>query len=222
MNEFKEWSIDPINYWRVQRKIWTDDEQDEHINDSLVPPRYYVTCDKGITSKFAEPQKIYGKFSCNFQNGYCIHVTDEKGESVARIPLYREATEGERARGLPVEQALYVAKIITDALNDAQHKTIPEWQDCRKFEKSTPCDCEENNTRYFTRFKEGSKEAKYNNLCYIVDGDKHIEIGYKKGDKGKWHQYKHAKWSTFRTSCILGLNEIDNLPEELTILRVDN
>ena len=138
MNIFRTWPFGDNRFWRLQRHVWRDREQVEHVTESLVPPGYSVRHDTGVTARYAVPEKMTGKFSCDNQNGYCIHVTDETGQSVAHIPLFRDPDllVSGTSQGLPLEKALWVAKTITDALNKAQHEPVPKWDDCQECEET--------------------------------------------------------------------------------------
>lgn len=81
--------------------------------------------DHDVEARLAVPEKPKGTdFHHLYHNGYCIHVMNEDGVTMAHVPLERGTHSG-----LEMERALYVAKVIADALTLAQALPIKEWDD---------------------------------------------------------------------------------------------
>lgn len=102
------------NAWRLQRRVWRDRDGEEHSTDELVLPRYSVTLDSGMSYKQAEIKPVDGPFRVNTSNGYVMHITNEAGQLVAMVPTK------DRAGGISLEQAAWVAETIVAALNATQ------------------------------------------------------------------------------------------------------
>lgn len=111
--------------WRIERKVWQDREGNEHVDDSLVPPRYHVRLDRRMSYRDAAPDpilKVDGPFKIGLHNGYVIHVVNDKGDTVAMVPLPKKSYEAdyiEENKSRPtMEQALWLAETIVAKLNE--------------------------------------------------------------------------------------------------------
>jgi len=106
------------NSWRIERKKWTDLENQEHETDSVVSPRVHVRIDQGMSYREAIPTKIEGDFTIGLENGYCIWTDDAKGRPVCNIPLKNEFIDRRNIRDeLELEESIWLAEKIVELLN---------------------------------------------------------------------------------------------------------
>lgn len=103
--------------WRIERKTFISTDTGKTITkESLVPPNYHVTLDKGMKYRYAEPKPVSGKFYV-YHNGYVLSVINEDGRVAADIDLpgFRE---NKNRDGYTLEECVWIAEKIVACLNN--------------------------------------------------------------------------------------------------------